>query len=270
MLFSIGATEDAASGRVARPDGTAAFRQTLLGPDRRDLLQAFPELAGVGSQIVEAWELRQALEAEDSFEERRDAVADCAALLPPRLRDQAPLHEPGYDGVGGDPAEPCDVGTRDGPDVGHDRERLESGLRKTALDRAFEEPCTRLGGVASRSEGIAARNALEHDPAPPLAVPLREQAERRLDPIRLVGGGFGEVVERQRLRGDDEQRLEGPRQAVQRVRDDVQLALGCAGGGARELELVLGHAPERTRRVGESFRPRERFRSARTAPVARS
>jgi hypothetical protein len=30
MLFSIGATEDAASGRAARPDGTAAFRQTLL------------------------------------------------------------------------------------------------------------------------------------------------------------------------------------------------------------------------------------------------
>jgi hypothetical protein len=32
MLFSIGATEDAASGRAARPDGTAAFRQTLLVP----------------------------------------------------------------------------------------------------------------------------------------------------------------------------------------------------------------------------------------------
>jgi hypothetical protein len=29
MLFSIGATEDAASGRAARPDGTAVFRQTL-------------------------------------------------------------------------------------------------------------------------------------------------------------------------------------------------------------------------------------------------
>jgi low temperature requirement protein LtrA len=33
MLFSIGATEDAASGRAARPDGTAAFRQTLLDDD---------------------------------------------------------------------------------------------------------------------------------------------------------------------------------------------------------------------------------------------
>jgi hypothetical protein len=31
MLFSIGATEDAASGRAARPGGTDLFRQTLLG-----------------------------------------------------------------------------------------------------------------------------------------------------------------------------------------------------------------------------------------------
>ncbi len=31
MLFSIGATEDAASGRAARPGGTDPFRQTLLG-----------------------------------------------------------------------------------------------------------------------------------------------------------------------------------------------------------------------------------------------
>jgi hypothetical protein len=30
MLFSIGATEDAASGRAARPGGTDLFRQTLL------------------------------------------------------------------------------------------------------------------------------------------------------------------------------------------------------------------------------------------------
>jgi hypothetical protein len=28
---AIGATEDAASGRAARPDGTTVFRQTLLG-----------------------------------------------------------------------------------------------------------------------------------------------------------------------------------------------------------------------------------------------
>jgi hypothetical protein len=31
MLFSIGVTEDAASGRAARPGGTAVVRQTLLG-----------------------------------------------------------------------------------------------------------------------------------------------------------------------------------------------------------------------------------------------
>jgi short-subunit dehydrogenase len=34
MLFSIGATEDAASGRAARPGGTAPFRQTLLSEPR--------------------------------------------------------------------------------------------------------------------------------------------------------------------------------------------------------------------------------------------
>jgi hypothetical protein len=46
MLCSIGATEDAASGRAARPDGTVAFRQTLLGA------LAAPSAASYGTEKI--------------------------------------------------------------------------------------------------------------------------------------------------------------------------------------------------------------------------
>jgi hypothetical protein len=45
MLFSIGATEDVASGRAARPSGTVPFRQTLLATACAVLV-----LAGCGSE----------------------------------------------------------------------------------------------------------------------------------------------------------------------------------------------------------------------------
>src|SRR6185437_7482362 len=51
---------------------------------------------------------------------------------------------------------------------------------------------------------------LEHDPAPLFREPLFEDRERLLDLRRIRLGGCRELVDRQRLGGDHEQRLERP------------------------------------------------------------
>src|SRR5262249_10275267 len=58
------------------------------------------------------------------------------------------------------------------------------------------------------------------DPAAPLPVALGEQPERGLDALDVVLGRGGQVLDGQRLRRDDEQRLDRAGELVDRVRRD--------------------------------------------------
>ena len=146
-------------------------------------------------------------------------VADRAAdaFVAAGLGDQAALDEARDDRVGGDAADARDLRAADRPEVRDDRQRLERRCREPALDRPLEQAPARLGRLARGAERPAAGDVLEHDPAAALGVALAEQPQRGLDALRVVVGGLGELVDRQRLRGDDEQRLEGARQPVERA-----------------------------------------------------
>ena len=58
---------------------------------------------------------------------------------------------------------------------------------------------------------------LEHDPASPLGKALAHEAQRVLDPPRVVVCGFGKLLDRERRGGDDEQRLDRPGEPVERI-----------------------------------------------------
>ena len=66
-------------------------------------MQAVADLGLVGAHVVQARQLREALEPEDALEERRRAVADGAGgTVAPGFRDQSALEEIRDRGVGGD------------------------------------------------------------------------------------------------------------------------------------------------------------------------
>src|SRR5262249_37180593 len=83
--------------------------------------------------------------------------------------------------------------------------------------RALEQTPARLGRVARGAEGPAAGDRLEDDAAPPFLVPLREEPEGKLDPLGIVIRGGRQLLQRKRRARDDEQRLDGPRELVERV-----------------------------------------------------
>src|SRR5581483_11177047 len=101
-----------------------------------------------------------------------------------------------------------------------DGERLQRRLREAALDRALEQPRAGLGRLARGAERPASGDALQHDAAPALAVALAQEPQRRLDPLRVVGGRLGQLGGRERRRRDDEQRLDRPRERVDGVGGD--------------------------------------------------
>src|SRR5439155_25388168 len=69
----------------------------------------------------------EAVEPEDALEERRRAIADRAgALVAAGLGDQAALDEARDGRVGGDAADPCDLGSRDRAEVDRKSTRLNS------------------------------------------------------------------------------------------------------------------------------------------------
>ena len=107
-----------------------------------------------------------------------------------------------------------------GPEVRDDRQRLQRRLRDAALHRALEQPPAGLGGLARRAKGPTARDRLEHDPAPSLAVALGEQPQCGLDPLGVVIRGSDELLDRQRRAGDHEQRLDRARELVERIGGD--------------------------------------------------
>ena len=109
-------------------------------------------------------------------------------------------------------------GREHGAEVRDDRDRLERRLREPALDGALEQTRARLGSLARGAERVAAGDLLEDDAAAALAVALAQQPERGLDPLRVVGGGLGELGDRERLRRDDEQRLDGAGERIDGAR----------------------------------------------------
>src|SRR5256886_1104460 len=107
-------------------------------------------------------------------------------------------------------------------------ERLHRRGREPPLARALEQASAGFGSVARGTEGPAAGDLLEHDSAPALAVALAEQPQCRLDPLRVVVRRHSQIVDRQRLRGDDEQRLDDAREAVDRIgADQAERAIHC-------------------------------------------
>ena len=68
-----------------------------------------------------------------------------------------------------------------------------------------------------RAEGPAPRDRLQHDPAAPLAVTLGQQAERGLHALPVVVRGRHQLLDGQGRAGHDEERLERPRELVERI-----------------------------------------------------
>src|SRR5581483_10873838 len=104
-----------------------------------------------------------------------------------------------------------------GPQVRDDRERLQRRLRQPALRRLLDHARAGVRGLARRAERPAAGDVLEDDAAPTFAVALAHQTQRRLDPLRVVLGRLGQLLHRQRRRGDDEERLHRAGELVERV-----------------------------------------------------
>src|SRR5207342_1664392 len=72
-------------------------------------------------------------------------------------------------------------------------------------------------------EGIPAGHLLEHDAALALAIAIRHQPERGLDALLGLAGAGGELLKRQRLRGDHQQGLDRPPEPVDRTSDEIEL-----------------------------------------------
>src|SRR5437588_10052467 len=102
-------------GAEVASDPSASGRP-LLGHS----LQPRADLVRLAAEVVEPGQCCQRLESKNTFEQGRRLVADRAGRLrvAPRFRDQPALDQPGDDRVCGNAADPGDVGTRAGPEVG--------------------------------------------------------------------------------------------------------------------------------------------------------
>jgi len=84
---------------------------------------------------------------------------------------------------------------------------------------ACESPRS-AGRSCSRAHAAAAGDVLEHDPAAALAIAVDEQLERRFDRHRGLVRRVRELLDRERRRGDHEQRLDRLRERVGGVGGD--------------------------------------------------
>src|SRR4029077_10319049 len=92
--------------------------------------------------------------------------------------------------------------------------------REPALHRPLEQAPAGFGRLAGGAERPAAGHVLQHDPAAALGIALSQETQRGLDALGVVVRRLGELVDRQRLRGHDQQRLDGSSQPVDRARGD--------------------------------------------------
>src|SRR5207245_6767049 len=89
---------------------TESVRLPLGGALLGDRVQALADLLRVLAEVVQARQLREALEPEHALEQRRRAVADRARdVVAARLRDQSALDQVRHRGVGGHAADTRDV-----------------------------------------------------------------------------------------------------------------------------------------------------------------
>src|SRR6266508_716607 len=222
---------------------TSTSRKGSGRPLLCDRVQTLADLIHVAAEVVEPRQRRERLEAEDPLEQRRDLVADRAAgaVVAAGFRDQAPLDQIGDGRIGRHAADACDVRPCARPEVRDDRERLERRLRQRALHRPLEQPTARVGRLARRAKRPAACHPLEHDPRAPLPIPIGEQTARRLDPLAVVRRRLRELLDRERLRGDDEERLDRPRELVDRTRgDQAEWAIHDSPLSASGREILIG------------------------------
>src|SRR3954454_1452929 len=84
-----------------------------------DRVEPLAQLVDVAGEIVQARQLRKALEPEDPLEHRRRAVLDCAAraVVAPCLGDQPALDQAGHSRIGGDTTNARDFRPRARPEV---------------------------------------------------------------------------------------------------------------------------------------------------------
>src|SRR5947207_12254216 len=202
------------------------------------------EIEDAGGKLVGVWvrlgryEVVEVFEAEDPVEERRRAIWDGAAGagVPARLCDEPAFQEVGDGRVGGDAADSRDVRPRRGPEVRDDRGRLERGLGQVPLRGPLEQARACGGLLAPRAKRPAARDVLEHDPASLLGKALAHEAQRVLDPPRVVVCGFGKLLDGERRRSDDEQRLDRPCEPVEWIsRDQAERTVHAAVLTSRSL-----------------------------------
>src|SRR5439155_21064098 len=143
----------------------------------RDCFEPASDLCRRLAEVVEPRQLREALEPENTLEQRCRPVPHGAAVVAPRLGDQATLDETGDDRVGGHAAEPGDVGTATGSEIGDHGNRPQRRLRQAGLDGALEEPAARLRRRTRSAERVPPGDAFQHDPAPAFRIAPTEQLE---------------------------------------------------------------------------------------------
>ncbi len=184
------------------------------------------------------------VEPEHPLEERRRSIAHRSAVaVAAGLCDEPTVDEARNGGVRRDAADAGDLGPADRAEIGDDRECLQRRLRQAALRGALDETGARLGGVPRGAKRIAACDPLEHDPAPALAIATGEQPDRGLDPLLLFVSRAAQLLDRERLRRDDEQRLDDPGETIDGVVDEVELTLGAHLRALTEHERLTGHGP---------------------------
>ena len=159
-------------------------------------------------------QLVQAAEAEELLEQVARAVEDGAELGAAGLLDQPALEQRADRRLRRDAADARDLGPRHRLEVGDDREALRLRLRERRRARPREQPARRALGDRVGGEREAARDLAQHDAAPALGVVLAQPRER-LDDLALADlARLGHLGGRQRVGGQEEQRLDDARELV--------------------------------------------------------
>src|SRR5918992_3110673 len=179
--------------------------------------QAFSELALVLGGRIERGRVREGVEAgeaEQLLEQLGRAVERGAEARAAGLVDESALEQRADGRLRGDAADACDLGPGDGLQIGDDRQALGLGLGESRGARPRQQAAggplrDRVGG-----EREAARDLAQHHPAVALGVVLAQPGER-LDDLALGHlGGVGQALDRDRLRREEEERLDGSRQII--------------------------------------------------------
>ena len=196
--------------------------------------------SGLGIPLRRVGQLVDRPEPEQLEEERRGPVQDRAELRAAGLLDQAALDQRGRRRLRRDAADARDLGPRDRLQVGDDRQRLGLRGRQARRARAGEQPPRGLLGVGVRAERPAAGELAQHEPA--TVERDRQRAQPRGDLVLLDAQRVGELLDRDRVGREEQQRLELSLEVHQRhrcPRSHARHRLRSAGA-ARSARTVIG------------------------------